>query len=165
MFCQNYLQFNRQFGLALPFCSALPIQYTPTRRWSTDVWLLWTLLVCLCVWRGWSTVLGTCTGTWPVLKDRFSVLVVVLVEYWLQYNCAVWCWQVGRQHLHIISHYAATSSLHVWNCVRSRQHCAEGHCCLLPSQNIILLTALFPYGTVCLIMSFLLKLLIPSKTV
>ena len=32
MFCQNYLQFiefNRQFCSVLPFCSALPIQYTP----------------------------------------------------------------------------------------------------------------------------------------
>jgi len=31
--------------------------------------------------------------------------------------------------------------------------------------NIILLTALFPYGTVFVIMSLLLKLLAPSKTV
>jgi len=31
--------------------------------------------------------------------------------------------------------------------------------------NIILLTALFPHGTVFLIMSLLLKLLAPSKTV
>jgi len=29
MFCRNYLQFNRQFCSVLPFCSALPIQYTP----------------------------------------------------------------------------------------------------------------------------------------
>ena len=27
MFCRNYVQFNRQFFSALPFCSALPIQY------------------------------------------------------------------------------------------------------------------------------------------
>jgi len=32
MICRNYLQFNRQFWSALPFCSALPIQYTPNGR-------------------------------------------------------------------------------------------------------------------------------------
>ena len=35
MFCRNYLQFklfNRQFCSVLPFCSALPIQYTGPAR-------------------------------------------------------------------------------------------------------------------------------------
>ena len=37
MFCRN-LQFNRQFCSVLPFCSALPIQYTPnTSSWYQNI--------------------------------------------------------------------------------------------------------------------------------
>ena len=71
MFCQNYLQFiefNRQFCSVLPFCSALPIQYTRSKvanrlsiHWKLIDWTSHQLqnveIHAVHIWRQWHAVL------------------------------------------------------------------------------------------------------------